>query len=83
MDEAESSDSNRRTNQLCRLSRPVQFRCAVGSTTEVLTMYCGRVQRFRRSEQVAATVVTRLRLTPHVDPSIFDWWSNIDHWVVQ
>ena len=57
MDEAESSDSDRRENRLCSLSR--KLCCVVGSRSFSTAMggevSCGREQRFRRSEQVAAT----------------------------
>ena len=52
MDEAESSDSDRRENRLCSLS--TKFRCVVGSRSFSTAMggevSCGREQRFRRSE---------------------------------
>ena len=57
MDEAESSDSDRRENRLCSLS--TKLCCVVGSRSFSTAMggevSCGRQQRFRRSEQVAAT----------------------------
>ena len=57
MDEAASSDSDRRENRLCSLS--TKFCCVVGSRSFSTAMgdevSCGREQRFRRSEQVAAT----------------------------
>ena len=57
MDEAESSDSDRRENRLCSLS--TKFCCVVGSRSFSTAMggevSYGREQRFRRSEQVAAT----------------------------
>ena len=57
MDGAESSDSDRSANRLCSLS--TKFRGVVWSRSFSTAMggevSCGREQRFRRSEQVAAT----------------------------
>ena len=56
-DEADSSDSDRSANPVCRFS--TTFRCVVGSSSFSTAMggevYCGIAQRFKRSEQVAAT----------------------------
>ena len=57
MDVADSSDSDRSVNRLCSLS--TKFRCVVWSSSFSMAICgevsCGREQRFRRSEQVAAT----------------------------
>ncbi len=57
MDEADSSDSDRSANRLCSFS--TKFRCVVGSssfsTATGVEVSCGKEQRFKRSEQVAAT----------------------------
>ena len=57
MDDADSSDSDRSVNRLCSFS--TTFRCVVGSSSFSTAMggevSCGKEQRFKRSEQVAAT----------------------------
>ena len=57
MDEADLSDSDRSANRLCSFS--TKCCCVVGSRIFSTAMggevYCGREQRFKRSEQVAAT----------------------------
>ena len=57
MDEADSSDSDKSVNRLGGFS--TKFCCVVGSRSFATAMggevYCGREQRFRRTEQVAAT----------------------------
>ena len=57
MDEADSSDSDRSANRLCSFS--TKFRCVIGSSSFCTAMggevSCGKEQRFKRSEQVAAT----------------------------
>ena len=57
MDKADSSDSDRSANRLFSFS--TKFRCMVGSSNISTAMggevYCGKEQRIKRSEQVAAT----------------------------
>ena len=57
VDEADSSDSDRRANRLC--SFITKWCCVVGLRRFYTAMggeeYCGREQRFKRIEQVAAT----------------------------
>ena len=74
MDEADSSDSDRSANRLCSFSTKV--RCVVGSSSFSTAMggevYCGKEQRFKRSEQEAVVVGVVAAICAPIHSAVLD-----------
>ena len=85
MDEADSSDSDRSANRFCSFS--TKFRCVVGSSSFSTAMggevFCGKEQRFKRSEQVAATRRWSVLLPQSVLRYTRQLWTMFQYYIIR